>query len=615
MKKLLTLSFAALVVISASASVYAQNEEDKKEKELQTIYIIGGRTSVANEESPSTFVFTQSDIEQSTATSLETLLNKVPGISLSSNGGIKGATSAINIRGTESDQVLVLIDGVRASSATAGTTALQFVPLAQIERIEVIKGAVSSIYGADAIGGVVKIFTKKGKNQYGGYADIGLGSHKTRSIALGFNDQINDFYFGANVGTLITDGIDRKTDSQDVNLDDDGFDEKNLALNAGYEGEDLFAIDFSYLVNEGNTEFDSFFGTIDDSTDFKSEVIKLSTTTKISSFANVVIESSQFKDEQETFGANKSQFNTKRQQNVGYFQVNPSNKHSFVLGAEKYKDLVSSSTAFTRTSISNSAMFLEYTNKLKHVNMNFSLRRDSHETYGSNNTERLSLSFPIGDNQSIAYSFSTGFKAPTFNDLYFPFTDYGGGFTYEGNSNLIPEESISRELTYSIKDGFYKLELAVYQTDIKNLITLTEDSSTVENIDMAEIKGRELTLLYNDNNHRLLTTLSFVDAINVGSGNELIRRPRNSLSISAEKYIDSYLLGVELIAEDGRSQSNDGTKQTSGFGVVNLKSVYDVDQNRQLRISINNFFNKEYELLDNFSTEGFNLQLAYQHRF
>jgi len=605
MKKSLFLPLFSLgLAVSTAALAEIQDEE------LNTIYITEGRTVITNEETPSTFVFTQTDIEQSAADSLQALLGKVPGISFSSNGGIRGAVSSINIRGTESDQVLVLIDGVRTSSATAGTTALQFIPLVQIERIEVIKGSVSSIYGADAIGGVIKIFTKKGKNQYGGYAEFGLGSHKTRSVALGFNDQVKDFYFGANISMLATDGIDRKVNSQGVNLDDDGFDENNLSLNTGYEGNSPFTFDISYLVNEGNTEFDSFTGAIDDSTDFKSEVVKLSTTTKLSPVVNLIAETSQFKDEQETFGSNTSLYNTKRQQNIGYLQINPIDSHSFVVGAEKYKDKVFSSDDFARTSVSNSANFFEYSNKLKYVNMNLSFRKDSHETYGDNNTERLLISVPIAKNQFLSYSFSTGFKAPTFNDLYFPLN-----FGFQGNPNLKAEESISRELSYSIKEGFYGLGLTFYQTDIKNLITLLDDFSTVENINRAKIEGGELSLSYIDSSYYLSMVISHVDAVNTETGNQLIRRPKNTLLVSADKYFNNYLIGVEVIAEDGRSQSNDGVRRTSGFGVVNLKSVYDIDQSNQLRMTINNFFDKEYERLENFSTEGFNFQLAYQYRF
>ena len=155
---------------------------------------------------PDTTVLNEQDIQKSGAPDVPTLLRSLAGVEVVQTGGL-GKVSSTFMRGTNSDHVLVLLDGVRINSATTGTTALEHIMLDSIERIEVVRGNVSSLYGSEAIGGVIQLFTKLGHGAPAFNASAGLGSHGTQRLAAGFSGEVNDNSFSVNVGKVKTDGV------------------------------------------------------------------------------------------------------------------------------------------------------------------------------------------------------------------------------------------------------------------------------------------------------------------------------------------------------------------------------------------------------------------------
>jgi vitamin B12 transporter len=153
-----------------------------------------------------TTVLNEQDIRNSGAPDVPALLRSLPGVEVVQSGGL-GSVSSIFMRGTNSDHVLVLLDGVRIDSATSGTTALEHIMLDSIERIEVVRGNASSLYGSEAIGGVIQLFTKQGKGVPAFNASAGAGSHDTQHLAAGFSGAVQDTSFSVNAGRVRTDGV------------------------------------------------------------------------------------------------------------------------------------------------------------------------------------------------------------------------------------------------------------------------------------------------------------------------------------------------------------------------------------------------------------------------
>ena len=582
-------------------------------EELNTILITGSRTGLDVSNKAASYVITQEDIELSSAQDLPGLLSKVPGVNLEQNGG-RGSASSIRIRGAQSDHTLVLIDGVRSASATSGDTAIQFIPLAQIERIEIIKGPQSGLYGAEAIGGVIQIFTKSGQSSQGGYAQLGVGSFGSESASAGFNGASNNVFYGVNLSYFDSEGIDRTLNNSDPDTDLDAFDQRDLSVNFGYQALQGPEFDFRYLLSQGNTEFDS--GDRGDSTDFDHQAANLSLGIPLSLFANLNIDFGYFEDDKETFGANPAVFNTMRDTATVYVDYDLSSNQSIVFGYDYYNDSVDSTQAFVEDERDNQAGFAEYAIKNSAFNLQLAYRYDDNEAYGKQDSSSASLSLPLKDQHIVTLSYGTAFKSPTFNDLYFPFTDFGGGFTYVGNPNLEPEESSSLELSYVTRINSLDFTATVYKTEIENLIELTDSFDTVENVSEAEIVGTEFSLSADFSGWYADFSVAYIDAKNKDTNERLFRRPRTSATLDIQKSIDNVDFQLSWLVEGDRQQN--ATTKTAGYGVVDIASIYSLDSHSKIKVKITNLFDKDYILVDTsrtYQTEGRAFEVSYKYSF
>src|SRR5450759_4790878 len=206
-----------------------------------------------------TTVLNEQDIQKSGAPDVPTILRNVAGVEFSQNGGTV-KSSGLYLRGTDSAHVLVLVDGVRINSATTGTTALDQLMLDQIERIEVVRGNVSSLYGSEAIGGVIQIFTKRGHGAPAFNASAGLGGHGTQRLAAGFSGEVNDNSFSVNVGKVKTDGVSAiNTSIATTNPDKDGYDNTTFNAQVKHAFNDYHQLSASLFSTRGDSQYDTVY--------------------------------------------------------------------------------------------------------------------------------------------------------------------------------------------------------------------------------------------------------------------------------------------------------------------------------------------------------------------
>lgn len=613
MKKIFTLPLLTLA-IAAQASAQTTNQtptNTTSQDELNTVVVTGGRTGLVTTSSPSSYVFTQQDIDAASVPDVVTLLSRVPGVSMDHSGG-RGSNVSLRIRGSESDHVLVLIDGVRTASATNGTTALQNIPLSQIERIEVIKGPKSGIYGADALGGVVQIFTKKGKNYDNAYVEVGAGSHSSGSLAAGFNAGKDNIYYGVNVNKYETDGISRQFNTTGDNADVDGYDEKSISFNIGRDALTGLNTDFSYLRTEADVDVDLFNGTLTDHTESETDTVSFSSDYKLNSQLELNIDLGYFKDNRETFAASPSIFETERNSVTAFLKYDFSEGQSLIFGSDYYDDTINSTTDFSNTERANEGYFTEYALNNEWVSVQLAYRQDRNERYGENDSGSIYVAKPLEGNQQLSFSYGRAFKAPTFNDSDFP-----SQFGFIGNPDIEPEKSRSIEIGYSKNWANTAFDFSVYKTEITNLIQLTPTFSTVENVGEAELFGGELAVTRKTKTTDYGASLSYVDAKNKITNERLTRRPRAIFnSFVTARVSDDLSLSGAWRAEDTRNQT--ATTTTAGFGLIDLGLDYNISQSSQLSIDINNLFDKEYFLISNsstFSTEGRTFDLSYKYTF
>jgi len=574
----------------------------EQDPEMETIVVTATRTPqpLAETLAPTT-VFTELDIEQTLAQDLYELLGQVPSADVSRTGG-RGARTSLRLRGTESDHVLVLIDGVRSGSVSDGATALEFIPLDQIERVEIVRGPRSSLYGAEAIGGVIQVFTKQGNEELEPFVTLGAGSDETRELQTGLRGAWNGTRFSLSASHHDTEGIDGTDTSGDTNDDEDAYRETSVALQLNHSFEGGAKVDLSWLRNEGEKEFDQSFGGGDVYTVFDAETLSGQVILPLTDRWQSALRVSRFIDEQQTFSAFPSVFDTERDTATWQNDIQLGPDQLLTLGLDYYNDQLSSSSTFVADERDNKAVFVQLQTPVADYDLAASLREDDNEAYGHKVTGNLSLGTDLGGQLRLIASYGSAIKNPTFNDLYFPFTDFGFGFTFVGNPDLEPEESESVELELRGKLPVGNWAVNVYHTEIDNLIALT--TTTVENLNQARINGFEASFMTVVAGWELNTALSITDPRNVETDKILNRRARRSLFVDVSRNFGAWQLGASWKTQSARYDDAANEIRLGGYGLINLHGSYRLSPRLKLALKLDNIFEKDYTLIEGFRTPG-----------
>lgn len=599
-KPFLLLSSCMALVSYASANERAPSEET---------VVTGTKTEVALEDSlASVTVFTAEDIKEFQVQDLPSLLQRVSGVSVTASGG-RGSVSSLLVRGTKTNQTVVLVDGMRTASATSGDTALGKIPLSAIEKIEIVKGPLSALYGADAMGGVIQVFTKRGKEGVGGSVTASVGNYAT-------NKQGGEFYYGKsglNISATLhreeQTGFDRTDDS--INTDDDVYRELSGSASVLYNTEMLRA-NIAYLRNDGKVHFDNVSGPDSNhysETDF--ENVSASVSFSPSPLLNVKANAGYFVDDSIN-PAYESKIKTQRDLVGLQVDLVPLESLVVTVGTDYSSDNVSGVTGrhsqtnefqtYEEDNRENSGAFLQLQTRTQWMSAVGSVRYDDNEAYGSSKTGSVALEFPLGELVRIVPSYGTAFSAPTFNDLYWP--DYG-------NKDLLPQESKSGELAFKLSSGALKASLAFYSTTVENQIVNQVDAG-IRNIDVAELEGKEIEVSWGQAIYRLSVQVSYVDARDAITQEKLNDRPELSGHIYGYWQVLSRLgLSVNVRGERGRNDaywdsasSMAVQERLPGFALVDLGGRYRLTDSLDISLQVNNVLDKEY--VTNFASSSAN---------
>jgi len=560
-------------------------------------------------------VITRKDIERQQATSVQDLLSGLPGVSIANNGG-PGKVTSVFLRGTESDHVLVLIDGIKVGSASLGTTALQDIPVAQIERIEIVRGPRSSLYGSEAIGGVIQIFTRKGGGARKPFFSIGAGSYNTYTASAGISGGGERGWYSLSTSGIDTEGFNACNGKPSPNgagcytyePDKDGYHNLSASLRAGYAFENGLKIDAHALRTSGKTEFDGSF--VNES---KTVQQVIGTTLHFSPLdiwqVNLAIGRS--RDESDNFknGAFQTRYDTRRDTASIQNDLTITDKHLLSLGLDYQFDRVDSTTAYAVTSRDNKGLFAQYQGKFVSHDLQVSLRRDNNQQFGEYTTGGLGLGFTLSKTLHLSSTFGTAYKAPTFNELYYP------GY---GNASLQPEKSHSFELGLSGHIDSGKWSLNAYETRIDGMIAFDSTTYAPANIDQARIRGIEAVLTTQLKDWTVNTNLTLLDPENRSSsataGNVLPRRSKQSLRIDVDRRFFRYSYGTTLRAVGRRYNNLANTQVLAGYAIIDLRAEYTLAKNWRLQARIENLLDKDYETAALFNQPGRSIFVTLRYR-
>ncbi len=560
-------------------------------------------------------VITRDDIERLQAKSVQDVLQGTAGINITNNGG-EGKSTSIFLRGTESDHVLVLIDGIKVGSATLGTTAFQHIPIEQVERIEVVRGPMSSLYGSEAIGGVIQIFTRKGGGELKPFFSIGGGSYNTYNASLGLSGGGEQGWFNLSASGINTNGFNACNGKPfpggagcfTVEPDDDGYKNLSGSLRAGYKFDGGLEVDMHALQSRGNTEFDGSY--VNESESVQSvfggsaRFSPLDIWQMSLSAGQSIDKSDNFKDD-----SFKSTFESKRDTVSFLNDISITKNNLLTVGVDYQNDRVDGTTAYAVTSRDNKGLFAQYKGTLAAQDIQLSMRRDDNEQFGGYNTGSAAWGYALQSGLRITASYGTAFKAPTFNELYYP------GF---GNANLEPEQSRSTELGINGETHWGQWSSNIYETRIDNLIAYDANIFAPANINQARIRGFEGMLNAQVKAWSFVTSLTLLKPENLSSdannGNVLPRRAEKSFRFDVDRSISKYKLGATLLAEGKRYDNLSNTRELGGYTTLDLRAEYVFAPGWLLQGRVENLFDKVYETAAFYNQAGRSLYVTLRYQ-
>ncbi|WP_111978396.1 TonB-dependent receptor domain-containing protein [Algibacillus agarilyticus] len=618
-KTLLATSIISAITLGYSAAVFA-DDIVKTERILVT----------ANRSEQNPFdalaahtVIGQVEIERLQAQNIGDLLDKVAGVNVVNQGGT-GQQTSIFMRGNNSGHTLVLIDGVRVGSATTGSASLASIPLAQIERIEVVKGARAALWGSDAIGGVIQIFTKK-FNTGEGVVSAGFGSHgfMQLSAATGFGNQQDGISLAVNLERA--DGIDvlQKADNQDP--DSDGYDRQSVTLSGRTAFNKSLNADAKIQVDQGGTEYDNAYSPTTNANEnsYDNYLVNVGLNHQFNAFTSRAA-LSKTRDKGSNFGQTsvKSSIQTERELLSVVSNYAHNTNTSVTAGFDAYKESVSSGDldswtdgiqGYAEQERTVNAWFLQANHQVDNLLLESAIRHDRIESVDNKTTYNLAAGLKITPDTLISLSRSTGFKAPTFNDLYWPGS---------GNPELIPEVSLSNELLVRHQHQNLVAEMSVYKSKVDNLIAWAPNASgnySPANVNLAEIKGVELNAKINDDKLQHEISVAWVEAKDAQVDQLLARRPKFTASYTASYNLDVLTLNSIISYRDESFDKpfKEGEERVELDDVwkLDLSAQYDVTSDLAVFFKWNNVFDADYETAADYQLDDANFKLSATYSF
>lgn len=544
-------------------------------------------------------------IQRSGAVGIADVLSRYPGIQFDRTGGTGNATGLF-IRGADSRHTAVYVDGVRMDSQfLSGGATWEALPLGLIDHIEILRGPAAAIYGSDAIGGVVQLFTRKGEGPFQPYAGVGAGSYNTYQANAGFSGSQAQWDYALGVTREKSQGFNVL---QGANPDSDGYDSRAETARLGLKINKDHKLEATLLQSRMNAQYDggSYPGTVQD--DHSIQTIQTTGLNWTAQWTpdyktNLLLTLSK-DDYEDPTGSSQAQT---RLRNYVFQNAYNLDIHRFQVTLERREDaLDNSSTSPADTSRSQNALALGYGLSLDQHSLQLNTRHDTDSDFGDKNTAQAAYAYQLNDAWQVRASAGSAFRAPT---LFQRFYKYGG------NAGLEPESSdnIEAGLKYAYQND--SLSLVAYRNRISNLIDFfyaIGECNCYENIDHARLQGFTLSAATRYRDFKLSGSYDRLDAKNTDTGKALARRADNTLKLAADTHWQAWQLGSEWQWVDKRFDDKSNKTVIPPFQLFNLWWQRPLDKDINLSVRLNNAFDQSYQLANGYYTAGRNLFVGLQ---
>ncbi|MEQ3649344.1 TonB-dependent receptor [Hyphomonas sp.] len=601
--------------VSISATGQTTGADETK---LDAIIVNGSRLDqTLTEVGSSVSVITREDLDQLGVDFALDAVATAPGVTINQNGAF-GGNASVRIRGASTDQTLVLIDGIPVNDPTGTGGGYNFAHLDtdNIDRIEVLKGPQSTLWGSDAIGGVISITTKRPAERLSGTLFGEYGSFNTLrgGAAISNANEIGDFRLAAT--GLSTDGIS-KADEANGNTEDDGYESQTIAAKGGLNLPANMRLETSLLWSDAESEYDSYAsgaqGSVADGDEVNnSETLSGNISLKIplldDRLENLVqigyadIERENVSDGVQSYFTEGDRVLYRYQ---GTLAINDSNTLAF--GAEREE------TSANEQDSSIDSLFALYEFKpVEDLTLTGGLRVDDHETFGTETTGRVAAAWTATEQVSFKASWAQGFKAPSIFQSTYICTFCG---LTEPNANLEPETSEAFDIGVQWQSSDQRLILGAtaFDQETENLIDFSYTAG-YDNIALVDSQGIELTGAYTITDWLgVAASYTFIDAED-GDGNELTRLPENTGNVSVSVDPDGPFSGAVLVQYNSEEANTDGSELDS-WTRVDLTGSYDLNETVELYGRIENLLDEEYQQILGYGTPGLSGSVGIRLRY
>lgn len=600
------------VVLSSAVSLPALAAAPAAD--LDEMVVTASRTEQALKQTlAAVTVIDRAEIERLQPNSVADLLRGLPSLSISNNGGPGKATSMF-LRGTGSGHVLVLIDGVRMGSVTSGGAAIQDIPVDQIERIEIVRGPFSSLYGSSAIGGVIQIFTRRAQGAFEPHVRLGIGSNADRRASAGVSGRAGNGWYAVSATHRDTDGINVKRCVPKAGVactvlqpDRDGFRNTSLNLRGGYRFSDAWDGQAFVYRTRGQSEYD---GTVTDMARTRHRVTGARLRYQPGDKVSISLRLGRNADLSDNYlhDVYSGHFDSFR--DIGSLQADVGIAGGLLsVGYDWQRARVDSNTVYALDHRINRGLFAQWQQDFGSQSLQASVRRDDNQQFGGKTTGSVLWGWHMTDHLRLTASYGTAFKAPTFNQLYFP------GF---GNPMLGPETSRSFDIGLRGTRDWGHWSVHAYETRVDDMIAFDAAIFAPSNIDSARIRGLEASIDGNTAawDWRLSATLMDPRELTPGAnhGNLLPRRPKQQARVDLGRTFGAFHVGASVYAAAARYDDLGNRSLMGGYALTDLRLAWNIDPAWHLRLSLNNMFDHRYETAMYYNQMGRNYLLSLSYR-
>lgn len=547
--------------------------------------------------------------------SLTDLLQAQPGMEIVGNGG-PGQTSSLMLGGYSGGHTLVLIDGLRIGSATLGSSPIEILRPAGFDRVEVLRGAGSHLYGSDAMGGVLHLLTRPGRGEPRLQASVGLGSFDTRSASVGVSGGGERLDVSFEAGYLETDGYDTTNDDVPFaqhNPDKDGFRHNHALLRADLRLNPDHRLSLTGYHTRGVTRYDDGAGANDTRNENREQVLGLTLHSRLLPSWDSQLRVGTGTDKSQAYMSfGYAEYTTRQNQ---YTWQHDLNRETYRLQAvlERLEQSVGGTVAYTTSRRDNDALALSGEVRRGGHALELAWRHDSSTQYGEQDTGALSYAWRFQPDWRLNLRLASAFKAPAFNDLYYP----DDGFAV-GNAGLGPERSRSRQLALEGRLGEGQARLACHDDTVEGLILWQFDAGpfrfTPSNVNRARLTGCGVHYDHRLGNWKLRAGLDWQDARDAASDNALPWRTPRRFTLGLQRRTGAWEWSGDLSAAATRHNDSANTQRLPGYALVNLAAAWRAAPDWRIEARLANALDSHYTLVRGYNTPERNLFLTLRYQ-